>query len=260
MVTFGWNIVPTLAGNNSNLTPSGIITLPLGQVFRQTEENTNWQKANLKDSVYYNDKIKTLEKSRCEILFKKEMIIRIGEKAIVELKPGVEGAREASLNKGALWVNLFHPTNKNRFNVRTPTSVCAIRGTVYRLTCDPNQTTYRVYEGALTVSLVDESGEIIPDTIFTVNAGEELILAKNFEEYKRQQEEAFNKYLNEQKLGFEEYLREQQTFYEEFKRKERESFHQFKSFHVSSEMFDLEKDKRNSWVKWNMERDRFLEK
>jgi len=142
--------------------------LKLGKVFLQGEKADNWVKAGFKDTVLINEKVKTLAKSRCEILIRNKIILRIGEMAIVELRNNSNGDEDVTLEAGKIWVNLFFNQNRRNINVRTPTSVCAIRGTVYRLDCNPNFTTYRVYKGSIAVIPVDVKGNLISDTTFTV--------------------------------------------------------------------------------------------
>jgi len=236
----------------------GSITLPLGQVFVQESTSGNWNKARFNDSIYVREKVKTLKKSRCEINFPEKQIVRIGEQAIIKIGQIDDEGNSVVIESGKIWVNKSPNANGRQFKVRTPTSVCAIRGTVYRLSCDSNFSSYRVYDGEIRVTPLDEDGNIVSDTVFTVGVGEELIMVKDFEEYKRSQERALLEFLNEQQFGFEEYIRRQKEYLQEFKRREAEAFKQFKSYHVAQEQFDREKDRESDWVKWNLKRDKMI--
>jgi ribosomal 30S subunit maturation factor RimM len=84
-------------------------------------------------------------------------------------------------------------------------------------------------------------------------------MVTNFEEYMKQQEEAFRKFMKEQEEAFQKFMEEDQKAFEEFKRKDAEDFERFKNYHILKEKIDLEKEKKDEWVRWNMERDKVIE-
>ncbi|MFQ6610586.1 MAG: FecR domain-containing protein [Fidelibacterota bacterium] len=250
-------IVPFLLAFNSN--NIGILSLILGRVEINKNETGSWKKAELKSTVNVGDQLKTAEKSRCEIKTETEMVIRIGEKSILVVNEDLKKNSKIQISQGSLWINLFINGGK-KVNVRTPTAVASIRGTVYRISCNPNYSNFRVYDGSVSIAPLDELGKEIPDTTFLINQGDELTIVKDFNEYKRQQREAFERYLNEKRLGFEEYKQQQNAFFQAFKRKEEEAFKKYKSLNIAIEKFDQYKDSEFDWVKWNKERDNVLNK
>lgn len=238
----------------------GSITLPLGSVLVQHEVSDNWMKAGFKDSVHVREKVKTLERSRCEITLKDQAVLRIGERTVMELVPTLKGRKRVTVSSGSVWVNWFAGDSKSAVAIRTPTSVCAIRGTIYRLSCDSTYSRYLVYEGSALVTPFKPGTEELEDSSFVVNAGEELLLVGDFEKYKKAQEEAFRKFEEQEQDEFEKFKREQEEEFQEFKRVDEKAFQQFKSFYFSSKQFDQEADRKIDWVQWNIERDKIVNK
>ncbi len=111
----------------------------------------NWLGARLYSPVYDGDRLKTLSESRCEIKMNQKGTIRIGENADFTLKPAAPGKKSSSvLRKGRLWASIKGLFNKRRFQIRTPTAVCSVRGTIYRIDAD-SSTKVLVYDGSVDV-------------------------------------------------------------------------------------------------------------
>ena len=238
----------------------GSITLPLGSVLVQHEVSDDWMNAGYKDSVHVREKVKTLAKSRCEITLKERAILRIGEKTVMEIVPALEGRKQVTIRSGNAWVSLLWDDPNSTIRVRTPVAVCAIRGTIYRLSCDSTYSRYLVYEGSALVIPFKLGTEELEDSSFVVNAGEELLLVGDFEKYKKAQEEAFRKFEEQELDELERFKREQEEEFQEFKRVDEKAFQQFKSFYFSSKQFDQEADRKIDWVQWNIERDKIMNK
>jgi len=248
----------SMASQAAGKEPMGTITFLIGDVDIQQHGETEWSDAELDSSTYEKDKISTQEESRCEVTLTEQKIIRIGEKTIFELVREPDGKEKVGVKSGKVWMNIRSLVEKEGFQVQTPTAVAAIRGTVYRLSCDASYSSYWVYEGSVAVTPFKEDGRTLEDSTFTVNAGEEFTLVKDFEEYKRQQEEALKKFKQREKEKFEDFMRRQKEALEEFRRKEKEAFQQFKSLYYEVKQFDREKDRKLDWVQWNLERDEQL--
>jgi len=111
----------------------------------------NWLSARLYSPVYDGDRLKTLSESRCEIKMNQKGVIRIGENADFTLKPAAPGKKSSSvLRKGRLWASIKGLFNRRRFQIRTPTAVCSVRGTIYRIDAD-SSTKVAVYDGSVDV-------------------------------------------------------------------------------------------------------------
>ncbi|MCD6334248.1 MAG: FecR domain-containing protein [Candidatus Latescibacteria bacterium] len=240
--------------------PLGSVTFMIGDVDIQKCGKTDWADAELEQPTYEKDKVKTQEESRCEVTLTDEKILRIGEKTVFEILREPDGNAKVGVKSGKVWMNIRSLVEKEQFEVATPTAVAAIRGTVYRLSCDANHSSYRVYEGSVAVTPFKEDGKTLEDSTFTVHVGEEFTVVKDFEEYKRQQKEALKKFKKSEKEKLKEFERQQREGFKEFKQKEEAAFQKFKSLHVELKSFDTEKDRKLDWVKFNLERDKKLER
>ena len=134
----------------------GKVTFTLGTVQVQVTPNPGWEKVKLNQNVFVGDKLKTLEKSRCEITLNGGGKVRIGEQSELELtKASVTPLQKdfgATVSKGQVWVAAkaaFGETKK--VAVRAPTAVAAIRGTKYRTVADTAESSVLVYEGKVDV-------------------------------------------------------------------------------------------------------------
>lgn len=111
----------------------------------------NWLSPRLYSPVYDGDRLQTQSESRCEIKMKEKGTIRIGENADFTLKPPEPGKKRSSiLRKGRLWASVKGLFSRSRFQIRTPTAVCSVRGTIYRIDTD-SSTKVLVYDGSVDV-------------------------------------------------------------------------------------------------------------
>ncbi len=239
--------------------PLGKVTFPLGDNFIQSRGTVKWQPVKYKMPVFEFDRIKTARQSRCEITFETKKVLRIGEKTIVEITQDDAGTHEVKLDKGSAWLSLFLPWGKSKINVKTPSSVCAVRGTVYRLEADSNHTAYRCYKGTIAVTPFKEDGKTLADSTFEVNAGEELILVMNFEEYKKQQQKQWEEFKQKEMDDFERFKQQDQQQFDEMLQKDLEDFNKVNNISYKQQRFDFEEDQKSDWVQWNKERDRLLQ-
>ncbi len=122
-----------------------------GDVKIQPDGKKYWFNARINSAVYNGDCFRTQSESRCEIKLKNNGIIRIGENADFTLREsGTDGRNNSELRSGSLWANIKQLFSKNKFQVKTPTAVCSIRGTIYRIDAD-SSTKVCVYKGAVDV-------------------------------------------------------------------------------------------------------------
>lgn len=235
----------------------GKVSFPLGKNFVQSEGQVSWNPVKYRMPVYPNDKFKTLRSSRCEITFETKKVMRIGENSIVEVTRDDAGEHKVEMSKGMAWLSLFLPWGSSPIKMRTPQSVCAIRGTVYRLECDSNQTTYRCYKGEIGVTPVKEDGSL-SDSTLKVTAGEELILVMNFEEYKKQQEKAFKDFEQNEMDEYQRFLEEDNKEFEDMKKQDWEDFQKMDDITFKQDNFDEKEDAAADWVQWNKDRDKVI--
>ncbi|RMG32709.1 MAG: hypothetical protein D6732_13040 [Methanobacteriota archaeon] len=210
--------------------------------------------------LYIGDRIETKKESRCEILYDNGNVVRLDENSIYRIAKIDEKAKESEseLSLGKLWANIVKLfSGAQKFRVKTPTAVAAVRGTVYQIRQDTISADFKVFDGTIGVTPLIE-GEP-SDSTFVVDQGEAFTMVSNFEEYMKQQEEAFQKFMKEQEEAFQKFMEQDQQAFEEFKKKDAEDFERFKNYHVLKEKLDLEKEKKDEWVRWNMERDKIIE-
>ncbi len=239
--------------------PLGKITFPLGDNYIQSQGTVKWKPVKYRMPVFEFDRIKTGSQSRCEITFETKKVLRIGERTIVEVTQDDAGTHEVKVDQGSAWLSLFLPWGKSKINVKTPSSVCAVRGTVYRLEADSNHTAYRCYKGTIAVTPFKEDGKTLADSTFEVNAGEELILVMNFEEYKKQQQKLWEDFKQKEMDDFERFKQQDQQQFEDMVKKDLEDFNKLNNMNYKQDKFDYEEDQKSDWVQWNMERDRLLQ-
>ncbi len=106
-------------------------------------------------AVKTGDIIKTKSESRCEITLQDGAIMRIGENTTLQLNEASLKKNsqrvKADLPRGKVWVNLNQAAQgKKDFQIKAPTAVCAVRGTIYRIEAD-SATTCVVYDGTVSV-------------------------------------------------------------------------------------------------------------
>ena len=234
--------------------PFGKVTLPLGKVFVQKSVQMNWQKAFVNHKVFTKEKVKTLKKSRCEIKIGDQQILRIGEQTIITLVNEAEGENSILIQSGHAWLNAT-PGKGKKVRVRTPTAVAAIRGTIYRLNCTANHSTYNVYEGSVEVTPFKDDGIMLEDTSFSVQQGESFTLIKDFEQYKKEQQKALEKYRAKEESDFERFKKQQSDRFKKYKTEQLKDFQEFKSGHFTRTRIDTEADNQSDWVQWNRHRD-----
>ena len=151
------SLIFTMGFKLSDNQPVGKVNFLLGEindvkVHRQGE--TSWRSARLFTPVYNGDRFRTLSESRCEIKLQEKGLIRIGENADFTYKQDPKQGKSSSLLKsGRLWASVKGLFSRQKFLIRTPTAVCSVRGTIYRIDAD-SSTKILVYDGAVDVGPV----------------------------------------------------------------------------------------------------------
>lgn len=148
----------------------GKVTFLLGKdkdVQIQHKNLAVWQNIKLNSSIYSQDKIKTAGESRCEVTLEDKSIIRIGENTIFSfVESSIDDYKKSvrsELKQGRVWLNINNAQKANdEFQIKTPTAVCAVRGTIYRIDCD-SATTCLVYDGKVEVGPLQNWGIQTPE-------------------------------------------------------------------------------------------------
>ena len=163
---------------------------------------------------------------------------------------------------GHAWLTDFSK-KRSTTRVRTPTAVAAIRGTVFRIDCDNNQSTINVYTGMVDVSPLKEDGITPEDTTFTVEAGEKFVIVKNLEKYLEQEKKALQQFKNKEKndLKYKKILivgaisKMDGHMFNRQLQEEKTKFKLYKSISLQKSKIDTEITQLSEWVNWNKERD-----
>lgn len=140
-------------------TPSnaGIVTYVKGIAQKKGTAGEEWERARENTNLVSGDKVKTLEKTRAEIRLEAGKVIRLDENTTVDLVKLVEESQgkvetDIKMEQGNLWAKVGKLGEKTEFKVESPIAGASIRGTTFRVgvTLD-GSTQLNVYEGAVEV-------------------------------------------------------------------------------------------------------------
>ena len=123
-----------------------------GWVVRQKENATAWDKISEGDALAKGDRIRTGSGARATITFDDDSRIELGPKSFFLLQEAEPKAASMQLTLGSLraWVA---KVASRRFEVRTPTAVCAVRGTEFSIDVNARgHTDVRMFTGLMSVS------------------------------------------------------------------------------------------------------------
>ncbi len=148
--------------------PIGKITFLLGgpqDVLLKHKNQENWQPAKMNMAIYQADMLQSKEESRCEVKLRDGGVIRIGENTYFEFTNSIIKEKKLNtrtvLKRGKIWANLSKRKGKSDFQIKAPTAVCAVRGTIFRVDGDTS-TTCLVYDGTVDVGPVSLWGKPLP--------------------------------------------------------------------------------------------------
>ena len=150
-----------------------------GEVLFQKSGDKTWFPVEADMPLESGDKIKTGINSSAEILIDDGSILKLEDKAEIELT----GLYVDSVTKkiktrlylgvGRLFSNIAKMMNReSRFDVHTPTAIVGIRGTEFVVElADSEETDVGVFEGSVYVNAVDDKGNIIKEDEVLVTDG-----------------------------------------------------------------------------------------
>lgn len=123
-----------------------------GWVVRQKADTTSWAKVSEGDALAKGDRIRTGADARATITFDDDSRIELGPKSFFLLQEAEPKAASMQLTLGFLraWVA---KVSSRRFEVRTPTAVCAVRGTEFSVDVNAHgHTDVQMFTGLMAVS------------------------------------------------------------------------------------------------------------
>lgn len=137
----------------------GVITYLGGQVQVKRAGETQWTSACPNMILLENDQIKVLSQSRAELILDNQSVMRLSENTLLtihkleEEKATQKETARMDISTGKLWVRmakLFNPAS--RYDVKTPTAIAGVQGTVYQVKVAGDQsTTIQVFQGAVNI-------------------------------------------------------------------------------------------------------------
>jgi len=220
----------------------GKITFMLGgagDVAIRHLHDTRWIAARFKMDIFKGDQLRTVAESRCEIKLADGSIIRLGENSTFDFGESnlskYSRQVDASLKKGKIWANVTKSfAAANKFEVKSPTAVCAIRGTIYRIDTD-STTRVGVYEGRVDVGPTNDLRQQ---------------LQQNFRPGAPQQIPGPTQIPGPFQVSLEQWVQLVQGYQLEVRANGR----------YAKTQIDSVKEARSDWVQWNKERDLALQR
>jgi len=136
--------------------------------------------AKVGEAVGQGDSIKTMETAMIDLTYGVSGVIRINEGSLVKLSVLFAGAGNDSrleIDKGSLFVTVAKLSKEDKFEVATPTTIAAIRGTSFKVTSDSNASRIDVISGQIKVNPVQE-GKVITNVETVVEVNKTLTVEK----------------------------------------------------------------------------------
>lgn len=132
--------------------PLGNISSLIGTAQVYSVQRNVWKPAKMGQALYANDTLRTGAESRLEVKSVNGGFIRIDENSLIILAPAKDG-QKVTLAGGKVWANMRKIVGTQRkFEVYTPTATASIRGTVFRVNAGTDSATdVLVYQGKVDV-------------------------------------------------------------------------------------------------------------
>ena len=145
----------------------------------------DWRPAAKGAPVAQGDSVRTGKGAWCEILFRDGTFVKLEENSETTAEALVSSAKERTFSfsflKGrALWMAAkLKGAAASRFSVRTPSAVCAVRGTDFSmLVSSTGQTTVGLFEGKVALSSGTVEKELLAGGEASASAGEIAVQAR----------------------------------------------------------------------------------
>ncbi|HBE88082.1 MAG TPA: hypothetical protein DDW67_02955 [Elusimicrobia bacterium] len=136
----------------------------------------DWAPAPKAAQLVSGSAIRTSRKSSAEVLYADGTMVRLDEDSELELEDLRLSAEERSFSVKALAGKFLFMAARakhrfSRFAVRTPTAVCAVRGTDFAVLAAADSSEVGLFEGSLEVAAEGEPGILAPGQQATASAG-----------------------------------------------------------------------------------------
>jgi hypothetical protein len=146
-----------LAGSGARALAAGLITLiPNGAVDVRLGEAASWRPVTEQETVSAGEAVRTHRESTAELHFSDGSRVQIGSFSIFSIDKTDTQETGFSLKLGKIRA-AFAGLLSSHVSIRTPTAVCAVRGTVFDVGADEKGTEVTMAEGVLEVT--DKQGK-----------------------------------------------------------------------------------------------------
>lgn len=159
---------------------NGVVTYIAGDI--QVQNGTAWEPLDVGDTVAENAQIKTGKKSSCDIQFGQLGVVHLSEATTASLKTiGISSKHKAvdvELLIGSVTAKVSKLVGSDRFQVRTETVVCGVRGTRFAVTTGGTGESTKVAVAEGRVALIPPTYDAKKfDNLTTTNEGDNLVQA-----------------------------------------------------------------------------------
>lgn len=180
-----------------------------GNVFYWNFLDKKWdnlpEKSNLREGVY----VKTGPSSEAVISFGKKAVVTLAENTVIRISKGLFEKGEINkirvqVPKGKIWSVVEKlPEKESRYEVETPNTVAAVRGTVFMVNYRDNSTRVAVISGKVGVSskLIRAYVELKENTATTVVANKPPVSPQVLEEKEKQEWEKWKESIPFSEIG-----------------------------------------------------------
>ncbi len=137
--------------------PKAQVSYVEGEVNRKKYEAPDWVPVKENTKVESREKIRTMVKSRAEIMLDQEKVVRLAPKTTVDLlklykEEERKIATEINIDEGRVWANIAKLEDNMNLSLNSKLTVAAVRGTVFSFeVSDTAVTQIKVYRGQLEV-------------------------------------------------------------------------------------------------------------
>lgn len=141
-----------------------------GKVDVRRQGSADWVRVKGSARIQAGDAVKTRWRSRVQVLFEDGSRVEIGPSSFYILEEDSAGRVNTSMKLKFGWMKAWvKKLIKRKFSVRTPTAVCAVRGTEFVIEVKGNKTSIDLFKGLLSVG--DGKGNEV-----MLNAGQHLMV------------------------------------------------------------------------------------
>lgn len=148
-----------------------------------------WYRAHSGTMLGKNNKIRTFDRSYCILIFQDGHTLRISGNSEISLDILIKEITEIKLKRGRIRAKVKKISAGVKFGIRTPTAVCAVRGTDFGVKVEAGITTIEVYEGIVYAreEITGKEIQLNPGEFTIIELGKEPAKPEPIPEEKREE-------------------------------------------------------------------------